>query len=55
MAGHTQYIVKNHYTKVYGLGEERRKTKQKNIDKNIVLLDKINWAKNLMIRKNNLM
>jgi len=28
--------------------EERQ---QKNVDKNIILLDKIDWAKKLMIRK----
>ena len=42
---------KNYYTKVYGLGEERRKTKQKNVDKNIVLLDKIDWAKKFNDKK----
>ena len=47
MAGHPQYIVQTHYTKVYGLGEEQRKTKQKNVDKNIVPLDKIDWAKKI--------
>ena len=54
MAGHPQYIVKNHYTKVYGLGEERRKTKIKNVDKNIVPLDKIDWAKKFNDKKNKL-
>ena len=54
MAGHPQYIVQTHYTKVYGLGEERRKTKQKNVDKNIVPLDKIDWAKKFNNKKNNL-
>ena len=45
---------KNHYTKVYDLGEEQWKTKQKNVDKNIVLLDKIDWAKKINDKKNNL-
>ena len=54
MAGHLQYIVKSNYTKVYELGEERRKTKQKNVEKNIVLLDKIDWAKKFNDKKNNL-
>ena len=47
MAGHPQYIVQTHYTKVYGLGEEQRKTKQKNVDKNIVPLDKNDRAKKI--------
>ena len=55
MAGHPQYIVKNHYTKVYGFGEERRKTKQKNVDKNIILLDKLIGQTKFNDKKNNLM
>jgi len=42
------------WREVYGLSEVRRKTKQKNVDKNIVTLDKIDWAKKFNDKKNNL-
>ena len=55
MAGHPQYTVKNHYTKVYGLGEERRKTKQKMLTKILYCWIKLFGQKNFNDKKNNLM
>ena len=54
MAGHPQYIVKNHYAKVYGLGEERRKTK-KMLTKILYCWIKLIGQKKFNDKKNNLM